>query len=166
MLHFFLFQCDASYIVAATAEQTSLLICSNFSFQFLVIKEKTKMEQKFEDVELSSLEEKVDLETLVLYPSELYISEEVEEENFKIKHEQLKNEISNDYSETAIPNHRYEKFPTEFSTNNKEPKFKDLFCFQCSLQFGEKSVYDLHLSLVHGIKGQLISKLTNFCPSI
>ena len=28
--------------------------------------------------------------------------------------------------------------------------FRDLFCHQCSLQFGGKSVYDLHQSLVHG----------------
>ena len=26
---------------------------------------------------------------------------------------------------------------------------KDLFCSQCSLQFGEKSTYDQHLSNVH-----------------
>ena len=116
------------------------------------------MEQKFEDVELSSLEEKVDLETLVLYPSESYISEGIEEEIFRIKDEQLENKINNDIYETAIPHHKYEKSPIELSTNNKEQKFRDLFCFQCSLQFGEKSVYDLHLSLVHGIKGQLISE--------
>ena len=56
------------------------------------------MEQKFEDVELSSLEEKVNLETLVLYPSEPYINEGIEEEIFRIKDEQLENEISNDFS--------------------------------------------------------------------
>ena len=116
------------------------------------------MEQKIEDLELSSFEEKVDLETLVLYPSEPYINEGIEEEIFRIKDEQLENEISNDISETAIPNHKYEKSPIEFSTNNKDPKFIDFFSFQCSLQFGGKSVYELHQSLVHGIKGQLISE--------
>ena len=30
--------------------------------------------------------------------------------------------------------------------------FRDLFCFQCSLQCDGKSVYNLHQSLVHGIK--------------
>ena len=112
------------------------------------------MEQKFEDVELFSLEEKVDLETLVLYPSETYISEGI----FRIKDEPLENKINNDISETAIPNHKYEKSPIECSTNNKEQKFIDLFCFQCSLQFGGKFVYDLHQSLVHGVKGQLMSE--------
>ena len=27
--------------------------------------------------------------------------------------------------------------------------FKDLYCFQCSLQFDKKSIYDLHLSVMH-----------------
>ena len=116
------------------------------------------MEQKFEDVELSSLEEKVNLETLVLYPSEPYINEGIEEDFFRIKDQQLENEISNDFSETSIPNHKYEKSPIEFSTNNKELKFRDFFCFQCSLQFSGTSVYELHQSLVHGIKGQLIAE--------
>ena len=116
------------------------------------------MEQKIEDLELSSFEEKVDLETLVLYPSEPYINEGIEEEIFRIKDEQLENETNNDISETAIPNHKYEKSPIEFSTNNNETKFRDLFCFHCYLQFGRKSVYELHQSLAHGIKGQLISE--------
>ena len=30
--------------------------------------------------------------------------------------------------------------------------FRDLFCFQCSLQFNGKYVYDLHQLLVHGSK--------------
>ena len=57
------------------------------------------MEQKFEDGELSSLEEKVDLENLVLRPSEFYLSERIEEDNFRIKDEPLENEIINDISE-------------------------------------------------------------------
>ena len=32
--------------------------------------------------------------------------------------------------------------------------FRDLFCFQCSLQFDGKSVFDLHQFLVHGIKNR------------
>ena len=99
-----------------------------------------------------SLEEKVNLENLVLYPSELYISKGREDDIFRIKDEPLENETNNDNSETAIPHHKYEKSPIEFSTNKKEQKVRDFFCFQCSLQFGAKSVYDLHQSLVHGIK--------------
>ena len=29
---------------------------------------------------------------------------------------------------------------------------KDLYCFQCSLQFDKKSIYDMHLKLVHDHK--------------
>ena len=35
---------------------------------------------------------------------------------------------------------------------------RDLFCFQCSLQFNGKSVYDLHQSLVHGSKDLKMKK--------
>ena len=114
--------------------------------------EKTPIEYSANNKE-ESLEEKVDLETLVLYPSESYISKGREEDNFRIKDEPLENEINNDeISETAIPHHHIEESPIEFSTTKKEQKVRDLFCFQCSLQFGEKSVYNLHQSLVHGIK--------------
>ena len=122
---------------------------------------------KFEDVEQSSLEEKVDLENLILFPSKSHerteqehlrylLSLEPEElfkkyENFMIKDEPSENEINNDTSE-KVNDHKYEKSPIELLTNVKEQKFKDLFCLQCSLQFDGKSVYDLHLSLVHGIK--------------
>ena len=30
----------------------------------------------------------------------------------------------------------------------------DLFCFQCSLQFEKKSIYDMHLSLIHNYKSK------------
>ena len=29
---------------------------------------------------------------------------------------------------------------------------RDLYCFQCSLQFEKKSIYDLHLILIHNYK--------------
>ena len=121
-------------------------------------------------MEQSSLEEKVDLENLVLFPSESHerieeehlrylLSLEPEElfkkyENFIIKDEPSENEINNDTSEKAneLPDHKYEKSPIELPTNVKEQKIRDLFCFPCSLQFDGKSVYDLHLSLAHRIK--------------
>ena len=34
----------------------------------------------------------------------------------------------------------------------EERNLKELFCSQCSLQFGGKSVYNLHLYLVHNVK--------------
>ena len=30
----------------------------------------------------------------------------------------------------------------------------DLYCFQCSLQFEKKSIYDLHLSIIHKYKNK------------
>ena len=83
------------------------------------------MEQKFEDAELSSLEEQVDLENLVLYPSESYISEGIEEEMFRVKEEPLENEINNDISETATLHHKCERTKIEFSTNNKEESLEE-----------------------------------------
>ena len=37
---------------------------------------------------------------------------------------------------------------------------KDLYCFQCSLQFDKKSIYDMHLSIVHKYKSRTESFLT------
>ena len=34
---------------------------------------------------------------------------------------------------------------------------QDFFCTQCSLQFGKKYVFDVHLSLVHGKKDVTIT---------
>ena len=30
----------------------------------------------------------------------------------------------------------------------------DLYCFQCSLQFEKKSIYDMHLSLIYNYKSK------------
>ena len=30
----------------------------------------------------------------------------------------------------------------------------DLYCFQCSLQFDKKSIYDIHLSIIHNYKSR------------
>ena len=37
----------------------------------------------------------------------------------------------------------------------------DFFCEKCSLQFGKKYVYDLHLSLVHGEKMEVETEPLN-----
>ena len=31
---------------------------------------------------------------------------------------------------------------------------KDLYCFQCSLQFDKKSIYDIHLKIMHNYKSR------------
>ena len=41
---------------------------------------------------------------------------------------------------------------------------KDFYCEQCSLQFGKKLVFDLHLSLVHGKKIHIKTE-SNICDS-
>ena len=40
----------------------------------------------------------------------------------------------------------------------EQTKHRDLFCTQCLLQFDKKSVFDLHLSLVHGKKVEIKTK--------
>ena len=43
--------------------------------------------------------------------------------------------------------------PKKDMYSKMEPKiFWDLYCFQCSLQFEKKFIYDMHLSLVYKIK--------------
>ena len=129
----------------------------------------SESKSKFEDVELSCLEEKVDLKNLVIYPSESYLNERLEHlnnllcleqeklfkkyGNFLIKNAPLENEINNDKSEKELPDDKYEKSPLKFSTNVlKEQKIKDLFCFLCSLQFDGKRVYDMHQTAVHNYR--------------
>ena len=145
-------------------ENTELITCVGVS--------ESESKSKYENMPSSNMEEKVDLKDIVLFPSESYINERLEEEhlhnllslepeelfkqyaNFRIMNEPFENEISNDISEKANepPDQGHEKSPIEFSTNVlKEQKIKGLFCFLCSLQFDGKSVYDLHQSLVHGI---------------
>ena len=41
---------------------------------------------------------------------------------------------------------------------------KEFFCEECALQFGKKLVFDLHLSLVHGIKTNIKTE-PNICDS-
>ena len=48
-----------------------------------------------EDLEQSSLEEKVDLGNLVLFPPDSYVNKEIGEANFRIKDEPLEIRINN-----------------------------------------------------------------------
>ena len=81
-----------------------------------------------EDLEQSSLEEKVDLGNLVLFPLDLYVNKETEEENFRIKDEPSEIKTNDDISENhtikketiELPVDEYEKEPIELSTNNNE----------------------------------------------
>ena len=104
-----------------------------------------------EDLEQSSLEEKVDLGNLVLFPPESHVNKAIEEVNFTIKEESSENKIDCDISdETNIkkeviepPVHEYEKTQIEFSTNS------NVKCQTCRLEFGNKAVLKIHNSILH-----------------
>ena len=41
---------------------------------------------------------------------------------------------------------------------------KDLYCFQCSLQFDKKTIYDMHLKIMHNyvsVKESILTKIKN-----
>ena len=102
-----------------------------------------------EDLEQSSLEEKVDLGNLVLFPPESYVNKEIEEVNFTIKKEPSENKIDHDISDEADikkevfepPVYEYEKARVEFSTDGNEK------CQTCGLEFGNKAVLKIHNSI-------------------
>ena len=104
-----------------------------------------------EDLEQSSLEEKVDLGNLVLFPPDSYVNEEIEEVNFTIEDEPLENKIDCDISDKTDvkkeviepPVHEYETTQIEFSTNS------NVNCQTCGLEFGNKVVLKIHNSMVH-----------------
>ena len=81
-----------------------------------------------EDLEQSSLEEKVDLGNFVLFPLDSYVNKETKEENFRIKDEpseiKTNDDISENYDikkETIEPLvDEYEKESIELSTNDNE----------------------------------------------
>ena len=41
----------------------------------------------------------------------------------------------------------------------KKKIIKDLFCFQCDLQFDKKSIYDMHLSIVHNYRHRTVIEI-------
>ena len=81
-----------------------------------------------EDLEQSSLEEKVDLGNFVLFPLDSYVNKEIGEANFRIKDEPLEITINDDISENnnikketiEVPVDDYEKETIEFSNNGNE----------------------------------------------
>ena len=104
-----------------------------------------------EDLEKPSLEEKVDLGNLVLFPPESYVNKAIEEINFTIKEEPSENKIDHNISDEADikkeviepPVYEYKKVPIELSTHSNEK------CQTCGLEFGNKAVLKIHNSIVH-----------------
>ena len=107
-----------------------------------------------EDLEQSSLEEKVDLGNFVLFPLdsyESYVNKETGEANFRIKDEPLEIKINDGISENnnikketiEAPVADYEKETIEFFNNGNE------MCQICGLEFGNKTVLKIHISTVH-----------------
>ena len=112
----------------------------------------SESKSKMENLDQSSLEEKVDLGNLELFPPDSYISEEIEEENFRIQGKSSENNIDNDTPSCPsdvkkefieVPGYEYEKEPIEFSSHSNE------VCHICGLEFGNKAVLKIHYSLVH-----------------
>ena len=104
-----------------------------------------------EDLEESSLEEKVDLGNFVLFPPDLYVNKETGEATFRIKDEPSEIKINDDISENnnikketiEVPVDEYEKETIEFSNNGNE------MCQICGLEFGNEAVLNIHNSIVY-----------------
>ena len=104
-----------------------------------------------EDFEPSSLEEKVDLGNLVLFPLDSSVNEETKEANLRIKNEPLEIEINDDISENTdikkeaieLPVYEYEKETIEFSTDDNK------MCQISGIEFGNKAVLNIHTSVVY-----------------
>ena len=105
-----------------------------------------------EDWQNSSLEEKVDLENLVLFPPDGYldterrkydkdIKEDQSEENSDFIENPSNNNIKTEKVELIEPDNDTQSF--EFSINGGE------ICQICGLEFGNKAVLKIHNSLLH-----------------
>ena len=109
------------------------------------------MIQTMEDLEQSSLEEKVDIGNLVLFPLDSYVNKETEEANFRIKDEPSEIKINDDISENTdvrketieLPVDTYEEEIIKLSTNDNE------MCQVCGIEFGNKAVLSIHTSILH-----------------
>ena len=104
-----------------------------------------------EDLEQSSLEEKVDLGNLVLFPPDSCVNKETGEDNFRIKDEPSEIKINDEISDNSnikketieLLVDQYEIEPIEFYNNGNE------MCQFCGIEFGNKTVLKIHTSTVH-----------------
>ena len=100
-------------------------------------------------MEEHSLEEKVDLENLLLIPSDLYSNERAKEYSYEIKEEPCGDNIGIDnldrteIKEETIESDEQKSDSIEFSTNKKE------ICQIFGLKFESKAVLKIHNSLIH-----------------
>ena len=104
-----------------------------------------------EDFEPSSLEEKVDLGNLVLFPLDSSVYGETKEANLRFKDEPSEIKINDEISENTyikketieLPVQEYEKEAIEFSNDDNE------MCQICGIEFGNQAVLNIHTSIVH-----------------
>ena len=112
----------------------------------------SRLQYIMEDWQNSSLEEKVDLDNLVLFPPDSYpgterrefgkdIKEEQSEENSDIIENPAYKNIKTEIDELIEPDNDTRSF--EFSVNGAE------ICQICGLEFGNKAVLKIHNSLLH-----------------
>ena len=98
-----------------------------------------------EDWKQHSLEEKVDLENLLLIPSDSYSNESLKElkiDNIDVIDNSAKTEIKTEEIELNDGQGNAETF--EYFTNGNEE-----VCQICGLKFGNKAVLKIHNSFVH-----------------
>ena len=102
-----------------------------------------------EDWQHHSLEEKVDLENLVLLPSDSYSNEGLNKYSHEVKEEPFESNIDIDNSDhTDIKTEKIgldeqKSDGIEFSTNKNE------ICQTCGIEFGSKTALKIHNSLIH-----------------
>ena len=101
-----------------------------------------------EDWQHSSLEEKVDLENLVLFPPESYPISRINEVKSGIKEEQ--SEKGNDSVDNDIKTEKVEVIEQDSVTRSFELCRNGAeICQICGLEFGNKAVLKVHNSIVH-----------------
>ena len=102
-----------------------------------------------EDWQHHSLEEKVDLENLVLLPSDSYSNEGFDKYSCKIKEEPVENSIVIDNSDhTEIKTEKIESDEQEIDANEFST-CKIEICQICGLEFGSNAGLKNHNSLIH-----------------
>ena len=111
-----------------------------------------------EDLQNSSLEEKVDLDTLVLCSSDLYSNMEINKFNNSIEKEKCKDDsdIIDNSAHNNVKSEKVELSEQDSDTNDFESSTNGAeLCRICGLEFGNKTVLKIHNSIVHpeGNKG-------------
>ena len=116
-----------------------------------------------EDWQNSSLEEKVDLDNLVLFSPDSYPITEINELKSGIKEEQ--SEVDNDFIENSAHN-GIKTENVELVEQDSDTRFFESsrngaeVCQTCGLEFGNKAVLKIHNSLLHPEETRIVHEGT------